>query len=224
MSRKKSLCCRHHHHRSPWGKNISSLYSYYSPPLYYFPPPPPPFCVCFFVLDYSFTNLFIPLPPATKKTMELSPPISICHISLILLLQNEDRIFPSRIIQLPIKLLQVGNLPTYNLLMLLEAYSSLSLSHLQLNDTRSVISHLGLIGLTQNLTRIHRRGLEVLIIFLFPTITPPIFRHPCHRLFCLSFPHRHCHLCHAPPPASSAPPLLSSDPASESVGTIPCHP
>ena len=78
--------------------------------------------------------------------------------------------------------------------MLLKAYSSLSLSHLQLNDTRSVISQLGLIGLTQSLTRIHRRGLEVLIIFLFPTITPLIFRHSCHRLFCLSFPHRHYHL------------------------------
>ena len=97
--------------------------------------------------------------------------------------------------------------------MLLEAYSSLSLSHLQFNDTRSVMPQLGLIGSTQIRTRIHRRVLEVLISFLFPNITHSIVHHPCHCLLCLSFPHCCCCLfCAAPPPESSAPPppLFSS--------------
>ena len=97
--------------------------------------------------------------------------------------------------------------------MLLEADSSLSLSHLQLNDTRSVMSQLGLIGWTKILTRIHRRVLEFLISFLFPNITHSIVHHPFHRILCLCFPHRCCCLfCAAPPPASSAPPppLFSS--------------
>ena len=131
-----------------------------------------------------------------------------------MILHSDGRIFPSRIIQLPLQLLQWCNLTTYDMSMLLEADSSLSLSHLQLNDTRSVMSQLGLIGSTQILTRIHRRGLEVLISFLFPNITPSIVHHPFHRLFCLSFPHCCCRLCRAAPHPcilySAPPPLFIS--------------
>ena len=97
-------------------------------------------------------------------------------------------------------------LPAQEVFPLLMASSSELSSHIQLNNTNMLTSRLVLIGLTQSLIIVCRRGLKVGTSFIFNTLPYPIGHLPrcCPHL--LHYPH-FCH-CHLHPNFSDPPPPL----------------
>ena len=76
-----------------------------------------------------------------------------------------------------------------------------SFLHLQSSNTLTEILHMGLIGLTESLTRVHKRGPMAGTIFLFHPFPPPVVPHTSSCPWRCHVPHHshsHCFSCSPP--------------------------